>query len=135
MALSGTLSLQVRRMEDVVWARQEIKRFAAVLPFVPEDLARIELAISELGSNMVKHAKGGKLSAMRAQRDGRWFLQVVATDRGPGIQDVERALTSGYSTAGSFGDGLPAVRELMDKFEITTEVGQWTRVEIEKWAR
>lgn len=135
MALSGTLSLLVRRMEDVVWARQEIKRFAAVLPFVPEDLSRIELAISELASNMVRHAKGGKLSAMRAQRDGRWLLHVVATDRGPGIQDVERALKSGYSTAGSFGDGLPAVRELMDKFELTTEVGQWTRVEIEKWAR
>jgi serine/threonine-protein kinase RsbT len=135
MALSGTLTLLVRRMEEVVWARQEIKRFAAALPFTSDDLARIELAISELASNLVKHAKGGQLRAMRLQREGRWLLQVVATDHGPGIADLKQALNPGFSTAGSFGDGLSAVRELMDTFAITTEVGQWTRVEIEKWAR
>lgn len=135
MALSGTLTLLVRRMEEVVWARQEIKRFAAALPFTPDDLARIELAISELASNLVKHAKGGQLSAMRLQRDGRWLLHVVATDQGPGIEDLKQALNPGFSTAGSFGDGLSTVREIMDAFAITTDVGQWTRVEIEKWAR
>lgn len=132
--MSGVLSLTVRRLEEVAWARQEIKRFAAALPFTPDDLARIELAISELASNLVKHAKGGKLCATRLKREGRWLLHVVVTDTGPGIKDLTQAMKTGFSTSGSFGDGLPAVRELVDKFEITTEVGHWTRVEIEKWA-
>lgn len=134
MALTAKLTLNLRNTNDVLWARQEIKRFAARLAFSPTDLNRIEVATSELACNMVKHAGGGRLLVSELARDGHTGLEIVAVDEGPGIPDLERALTAGFSTTGSFGDGLPAVQELMDKFEITTEPRRGTRVVVEKWA-
>lgn len=132
--MMANLTLAVRQSEDVLWAKQEIKRFAAGLPFKPEDLGRIENAVSELASNMVKHAGGGRLTVNHLHRGDREGLQIIATDRGPGIPDLGAALRSGFSTSGTLGMGLPAVQELMDKFEISTEPGRGTRVEVEKWA-
>ena len=133
--MTGSLSLAVRAHEDVLWAKQEVKRFAATLPFSPEDQVRIEVSASELASNLVKHAHGGKLIADRLTRDGREGLRLVAEDRGPGIPDLELAMRAGYSTTGSLGVGLSGVQEHMDKFEITSKPGLGTRVEVEKWAR
>ena len=134
MALAGSLMLRVFRAEDVLWARQEAKRFAAGSPFGADDLQRIELAASELASNMVKHARGGKLRIERLERGGRHGVRMVAEDQGPGIPDLEQALAPGYSTAGSLGDGLSALQDLMDKFEISSRPGFGPRVEVEKWA-
>ena len=60
-------------------------------------------------------------------------LAVVASDRGPGIPDLSRALEVGYSTSGSLGLGLPGVRRLMDDFEVESRVGRGTRVTARKW--
>lgn len=135
MALTGSLSLALRANEDVLWARQEARRFAATLPFSAEDLARIEIAVSELASNMVKHAKGGRLVIDRLMRGALEGIRMVAEDQGPGIPDLQAALRPGFSTAGSLGVGLSGIQEHMDKFEITSRVGFGTRVEVEKWAR
>jgi serine/threonine-protein kinase RsbT len=135
MAVNGSLSLAVRVHEDVLWAKQEVKRFAEALPFSVQDLARIEVTATELASNMVKHAHGGSLVVQRVARDGLVGMRMVAQDKGPGIADLGVVLKAGYSTAGSLGVGLSAVQEYMDKFEMTSEVGVGTRVEVEKWAR
>lgn len=135
MALEGSLSLRVRNREDVLVARQEAKRFAGRLPFAPEDLGRIEVAAAELASNMVKHAGGGRITLNLSRRPGQDGVQLVAEDHGAGIPDLERALSVGFSTKGTLGTGLPAVREMMDRFEIVTRPGEGTRVEVEKWLR
>lgn len=134
MAIAAELSIVVRRLDEVLWAKQEIRRFASALPFTSDDLMRIEVVVSELGSNMVKHAGGGTLKAARLPRGDRWVLRLVALDTGPGIPNLAKAMKAGYSTTGTFGDGLATVREFMDHCDITTEVGQWTRIEVEKWA-
>lgn len=133
MAVTGSLSLAVRAREDVLWAKQEAKRFAAGLPFSSDDLVRIEIAVSELASNMVKHAGGGRLTVQRIERDGREGVLVAAVDHGPGIPDLQAALKAGFSTAGSLGVGLSGIHEHMDKVEITTRPGEGTCVEAEKW--
>lgn len=133
MEISAHLALTLRFPEDVLWARQEIKRFCAVLPFRPEDVERIGLAVSELATNMVTHAHGGRLFVNRIERPHRQGIQILALDRGPGIPDLAAALKPGVSTAGSFGDGLAAIQDMMDKFEIASTPGQGTRIEVEKW--
>jgi serine/threonine-protein kinase RsbT len=135
MAVTGSLSLALRAPEDVLWAKQEARRFAAALPFGPDDLARIEISVSELASNIIKHAHGGRLEISRVTHGDSEGVRVVAIDKGPGIDDLDTALKPGYSTAGSLGVGLSAVQEHMDKFEITSKPGQGTRVEVEKWLR
>lgn len=134
MAIVAVLTVAVRRMDEVLWAKQEVRRFLGDGLFDAADLARLEVATTELATNMIKHAGGGRLTVERVVRDGRTGVRMLAEDTGPGIEDLAAALRPGVSTAGSYGDGLAAVRELMDKFEITSEPGQWTRVEVEKWA-
>lgn len=135
MAVTGSLSLAVRAREDVLWAKQEAKRFAQAMPFSPDDLARIEIALSELASNMVKHAGGGRLTIQRIQRDDREGVLIIAKDHGPGIPDLGAALKAGFSTTGSLGVGLSGIHEHMDKVEIDTRPGEGTCVEAEKWVR
>lgn len=135
MAVEKRLTLRVRTLEDALWARQEAKRFAARVPLAEADVQRIELVASELASNLVKHAHGGgTLHVERVSDARREGVRLIAVDSGPGIADVALALTPGYSTAGSLGDGLAAVRELVDAFEIDSAPGQGTRVEVLKWA-
>jgi serine/threonine-protein kinase RsbT len=133
MAVTASLKLRVHAREDVLWARQEAVRFISALPFDAEEIGRIELTVSELASNMVRHAGGGSLTLTRVERDGRSGVRVVAEDRGPGIPNLEQALKSGFSTGGSLGVGLSAIHDNMDKVEITTREGHGTRVEAEKW--
>lgn len=125
--------LKLRRSEDVLWTRQEVKRFVLEASFDATDVERIVLAVSELASNQVKHAHGGVLTVDRIERDGRVGIRIRAVDHGPGIPDIEKAIKPGFSTTGSFGDGLAAVQNLMDKVTITSSVGQGTTVEVEKW--
>ena len=129
------MQLEVRRQDDVVLARQEVKTFAAPVTFRRQDLVRLEVIVAELASNMVKHAGSGTLRVERLEVEERKGIRVVAEDRGPGIADTAAALTPGVSTAGSFGDGLAAVQELADAFALHSRPGVGTRVEVEKWAR
>lgn len=131
--MNALLTLQVRRLDEVLWAKQEVQRFLADEPFDAADRARLEVVTGELATNMVKHAHGGRLHVERVEREGRRGVRLTACDEGPGIADLEAAMRPGFSTAGTYGDGLAAVRELMDKLEITTRPGAGTRVEAEKW--
>lgn len=67
--------------------------------------------------------------------NGRRGVKVVASDQGPGIADLERALTDGYTTGGGLGLGLPGARRLVDEFDIQTAPGEGTTVTLVKWAR
>jgi serine/threonine-protein kinase RsbT len=65
--------------------------------------------------------------------DPRRGVQVVARDTGPGIPDVEQALTDGYSSYRGLGLGLPGARRLMDDFAVVSEPGRGTTVTMIKW--
>lgn len=133
MALSDPLSLAVRSLDDVLWARQEVRRLAGALGFGATDVERLDLAAAELATNLVKHGGGGTLELTRlaAPRAG---LALVAEDQGPGIPDVAAAMADGFSTTGTYGAGLATLKELMDTLEIRSVPGQGTRVEARKWA-
>ena len=67
--------------------------------------------------------------------NGRAGIEVVASDEGPGIPDIERALQDGYTTGGGLGLGLPGARRLVDDFDIESAPSQGTTVTLVKWAR
>ena len=74
---------------------------------------------------------------LRVIRDsgGREGIEVVASDDGPGIADIERALQDGYTTGGGLGLGLPGARRLVDEFDIQSEPSQGTTVTLVMWGR
>jgi serine/threonine-protein kinase RsbT len=118
---------------DIVTARQEGRLLAKQAGFSDTNLTLIATAISELARNILLYAREGSLTLGIVENNGRSGITVVASDHGPGIADVARALEVGYSTSGSLGLGLPGVRRLMDEFEVESQIGRGTRVTARKW--
>ena len=121
---------------DVVTARQRARQLAIGLEMPTTDQTLLATAISEVARNITAYAKRGEVSLELIRDDGgRRGIRVVARDDGPGIADVERALTDGYTTGGGLGLGLPGARRLVDDFDIRTAPGEGTTVTLIKWAR
>ena len=92
----------------------------------------IATAVSEISRNIVRFAEYGEifLELLDEPRPG---LRVVARDVGPGISDLDSAMSVGYSTYSGLGLGLPGARRLMDEFEVSSEPGRGTTVTMTKW--
>jgi serine/threonine-protein kinase RsbT len=129
----ATVRIAVTTDADVVLARQTGRDLAADLGFGPTDGTVIATAISEVTRNIVKFAGTGEVHISRVDEPGRRGLRVVARDAGPGIVDVELALSDGHSTYGGLGLGLPGCRRLMDEFHVASEPGRGTTVTLHKW--
>ena len=91
--------------------------------------------MTELATNLIKHAQGGTLTLTPLADGGRVGLEIESHDNGPGIADVEQALGDRFSTAGTRGTGLGAVNRLMDELDITSRRGRGTRIVCRKWLR
>lgn len=118
---------------DIVLARQKGRALAMLLGFSSTEVTLIATAISELARNIVQYPKRGEIILGLVKESSRSGVFVVAHDEGPGIPDIRRAITDGYSTSGGLGLGLPGVRRLMDEFEIVSEAGKGTTVIVKKW--
>jgi serine/threonine-protein kinase RsbT len=119
--------------QDIVTARQKGRALAIELGFSTGDATLVATAISELARNIVSYARKGEVQLKAVQGSGRQGILIVASDDGPGIQDIRQAMRDGFSTSGSLGLGLPGVRRLMDDFEIASEPGKGTIVKVKKW--
>jgi serine/threonine-protein kinase RsbT len=127
----GTLAIAVVGESDIAEAARQARTMALVVGFAKVPAHYIATAASELAANLWIHAGGGVLEVRSlAARPG---LELVATDRGPGIADVALAMREGYSTAGGLGCGLSGVQRLMDELEIDTQPGRGTVVQARKW--
>jgi serine/threonine-protein kinase RsbT len=120
---------------DIVTARSAAKNEAKRLGFTLVDQTRIATAVSELARNIVVHANGGILKIEEVEKEARRGLEVCAIDDGPGIEDLELALQDGWTSGGGLGVGLSGAKRLMDEFEIQSEVGKGTKVQVVKWMR
>jgi serine/threonine-protein kinase RsbT len=122
---------------DVVTARQRARTLAIELDMPSTDQTLLATAISEIARNITTYATGGRgevlIELIRDPR-GRQGVRVIARDEGPGIADLEQALTDGYTTGGGLGLGLPGARRLVDEFDIQTGPGEGTVVTLIKWA-
>lgn len=125
----------VQADSDIVVARQRGRDLAVRVGFSATEATVIATAISEIARNIVRFARRGVVSVTIVADGDTAGVMVVARDAGPGIVDVELAMTPGYTTYGGRGLGLPGSRALMDEFEIISEVGRGTTVTMTKWHR
>jgi anti-sigma regulatory factor (Ser/Thr protein kinase) len=109
-------------------ARRESQRLAAHAGFDETLAGRVGVVATELATNVLRHGGGGELLVQALPTDSGISIELLAVDRGPGIADVERCLQDGYSTAGSAGTGLGAVRRLSAEFDIYSERSRGTAV-------
>lgn len=118
----------IREEVDIVHIRQAVREVAVSVGFSLVEQTKLVTAASELARNTLKHGGGGT-AAVELEQDTDWAtLRLVFRDEGPGIADVELALTDGYSSAGGLGLGLTGARRLADEFELKTEQGRGTTV-------
>jgi len=118
---------------DIIAARRCAKEVAKELGFSTVDQVRIATAISELARNVVLYAKEGSIIVRALCEGERKGLEISVADNGPGIPNIELAMTDGYSTSGGLGAGLPGARRLMDTFRVDSQLGQGTTIVARKW--
>ena len=132
--MAGEKTVTIRSETDIVTARQEGRKLAAESGFSNVDQVLIATAISEVARNILSYAKTGEIIITQVMGpDKKESITIIARDEGPGIPDVELAMSDGYSTGKSLGLGLPGARRLMDSFHITSEVGKGTQIIMKKW--
>jgi anti-sigma regulatory factor (Ser/Thr protein kinase) len=123
----------IRSVHDLVPARAKGRALALELGFSRTDATLIATAISEVARNIVVHARQGELVMSAVIGHGRRGLTVRAIDNGPGIRDIDAAVTDGWATRGGLGLGLPGARRLMDEFDIESVLRRGTTVTMSKW--
>ena len=112
-------------------ARRRAAALAIALGFDETRAGRLGVIVTEAANNLVHHAKGGVLVVQPIR--GRVGVDVIAIDRGPGMADPERCMRDGYSTAGTQGQGLGAIRRQADEFDLDSKVGAGTVVVARVW--
>lgn len=119
--------------EDIVRMRQMVREKAVAMGFSLVDQTKMVTAASELGRNTLIYGGGGECELNEVQDGGRLGLELVFSDRGPGIADVEQALRDGFTTGNGLGLGLGGARRLSNEFRIDSRPGEGTRIAITRW--
>jgi serine/threonine-protein kinase RsbT len=121
--------------DDVVVVRRRVRDLAHQRGLDSFATAAITTAASELARNVLTHAGHGVVVIEQVDNGMRKGIRLVFRDEGPGIENIDRALAGGFSTAKSLGLGLSGSKRLVDEFEIESAAGRGTSVTVVKWAR
>jgi len=128
---SETIPIQIS--DDVVRVRSRVRALAMSLGLGIVDQTKIVTAASELARNTLDYGGGGEARLEVVEVGLRRGLRVAFEDHGPGIADIELALTDRYTTGGGLGLGLSGAKRLSNEFEISSVLGQGTCVVITRW--
>jgi serine/threonine-protein kinase RsbT len=128
--------LPIASGDDVVRVRQRVRVVAADSGLSLVDQTKLVTAASELARNALVYGGGGTARVeVVTSAAGRTGVRIGFSDDGPGIADVDLALTDGWTTGGGLGLGLSGARRLVDEFELNSKPGRGTSVVVIKWSR
>lgn len=126
-------TVQIRSGDDVVRVRQVVRSRAVESGFSLVDQTKIITAASEIARNTLDYGGGGTLLIDRIEEVGRRGVRLTFEDQGPGIPDIEKALTDGYTSGDGLGLGLGGAKRLVSEFRIVSQPGRGTRVTLIRW--
>jgi serine/threonine-protein kinase RsbT len=129
-----SLEIAIKVEGDIVRARGAGRDMCRDLGLSEINQVKVATAISELARNIFHYAKTGNIGLKRlsAPRPG---IEIIATDRGPGIPDLKLVLSGAYRSKTGMGKGLLGARRLVDFFEVDTGPDRGTRVVLRKFVR
>ncbi len=137
METGESLRFQVNGRSEVGLARRQVTALARESGFDDARAGRVSIVVAELGTNLLKHASEGPremLVRVLTHPSGAGGIEILALDRGPGIADVGRCMRDGYSSNGTLGTGLGAVRRLSESFDIYSLARKGTVVMARLWS-
>jgi len=124
--------------DDMIIVRQRARVVAGALGFGTVDQSRIATAVSELARNVPWYADEGRgavvIREVTTDPGGRG-IEIVVSDTGPGIADIELVMREGYTSGRGLGMGLPGAKRLMDEMVMDSALGRGTVITVRKWRR
>lgn len=133
ITVSSSGEMPLKNEHDIVLGRQAVRRLAQDQGFSLVDQTKLVTAASELARNALIYGGGGEMKWETLIDGAKRGVRLVFQDWGPGISDLERAMTDGWSSGKGLGLGLTGARRLVNEFELQTAVGAGTRVTITRW--
>lgn len=133
MIVKSSESLPIRAEPDVVMVRQRARAVASETGLGLVDVTKLVTATSELARNALIYGGGGTALIESLQDGIRKGVRLTFEDQGPGIEDLDKAMTDGWTSGSGMGLGLSGAKRLSNEFEIHTAPGQGTRVMIARW--
>jgi anti-sigma regulatory factor (Ser/Thr protein kinase) len=127
-------TLNITESSQVAESRRLALELGRNLGFQGPELSKAALVVTELATNLIKHANGGEMLLCSRQGERGLGMEVLALDKGPGMARVGECLRDGYSTAGSPGTGLGAITRHSDLFDIYSKPGAGTAVLARLWS-
>lgn len=131
--VSESIQISIVSPSDIVVARQKGRIMTQDINCSVTSATLVATAISELARNIILYAEHGEITLNKIENANKVGIEIIATDKGPGIQNIARAMMTGFSTSGGLGLGLPGLKQMADSFQITSKPEQGVRVEMLMW--
>ncbi|MFD2571112.1 anti-sigma regulatory factor [Spirosoma soli] len=123
----------IRQESEVISFIRQIRQLATQAGLNSLYQTKLITAASELARNMLNYAAGGDSQIEYIRQGGRKGIRLTFSDKGPGIENIDKAMMDGYSTGTGMGLGLPGAKRLVNEFTLTSVVGEGTTVTIIMW--
>lgn len=126
-------SVPITNQNDLVYVRQKARNCALEVKLGLVDQTKLITAASELARNTLVYGLGGVAHFSIVTEDAKRGVRITFEDSGPGIPDIEMAMTDKFTTGNGMGLGLGGAKRLVDDFDIESVVNQGTKITITKW--
>jgi serine/threonine-protein kinase RsbT len=133
MGVAAASRLELGSEQDIVRARQAVRKLAQECRFSLVEQTKLVTAASVLARNTLIHGGGGYMTMAQVEEGVRHGIRLVFEDSGPGIADLSLAMTDGWTSGNGLGLGLTGSKRLASEFDIVTGPGMGTRVTIVRW--
>jgi serine/threonine-protein kinase RsbT len=126
--MAEMISIKVENETDIFFIQNELTKVIKLIGFGLVDEKKIKVIVSELAYNIIKYASRGFIRISQLEERGKRGVVIKATDKGPGIDDIDKALQDNYSTSGTLGLGLPGIKRMADELKINSSIDKGTEV-------
>lgn len=133
--MSTAVNISVDESSKTADARRTAREMALALGMDESAAEHVAIVATEVCTNLLKHASGGQilLQTTTEESDSALFLELLAVDQGPGMDNLDQCLRDGFSTASSPGQGLGAIQRMSKQSDIYTFPGKGTVV-LARWS-
>ena len=128
------LKFSIKSEVDIHFMNAEVRTLFSSFRLPGVIVERAKTILSELAYNQLKYAKRGNMEIQIVEEVSRIGIMIVASDKGPGIENINMAISDNYSTSGTLGLGLPGIKRMADEMTIESVPGKGTVVKVSLWA-
>ncbi|RUT09707.1 TorS-related protein [Dulcicalothrix desertica PCC 7102] len=132
--MNESVAITITESSQTGEARRAAIALATRLGFEETQRGKVGIVVTEIANNLVQHAEGGVLLLRVLKQDLAVGIEVLSLDKGSGMVNVDECLQDGFSTAGTSGNGMGAIRRLSNLFEIYSIPNQGTALLAHLWS-